>query len=255
MLVEPVGRNDITLHEHIELETDDGWRVGFVDPRRFGSVDLIETEREDLHRLLAGLGPEPLDDAFSVAVLAAALEGKTDADQGRPAGPEDRRRSGQHLCVRGAVPSRDFAAAAGVHRTGRAGEAAGAGDQADADRGDRGRRIVVARLCADQRGTRLFPARLEGLWARGRALPHVPGRRRLQRGAADRAGGPQHLLLCENSALEDFCAGWNCQPRQPFPSWPSTLSGDCPGHLSRHVLEFRDVVVGLAAFQGNLRPG
>jgi formamidopyrimidine-DNA glycosylase len=74
--VEPVGRNDITLHEHIELETDDGWRVGFVDPRRFGSVDLIETEREDQHRLLAGLGPEPLDDGFSVAVLDAALEGK-----------------------------------------------------------------------------------------------------------------------------------------------------------------------------------
>jgi formamidopyrimidine-DNA glycosylase len=76
MLLEPIGRNDITLHEHIELETDDGWRVGFVDPRRFGSVDLIETEREDSHRLLAGLGPEPLDAAFSVVVLAAALEGK-----------------------------------------------------------------------------------------------------------------------------------------------------------------------------------
>jgi formamidopyrimidine-DNA glycosylase len=76
MLVEPVGRNDITLHEHIELETDDGWRVGFVDPRRFGSVDLIETDREDQHKLLAGLGPEPLDDAFSPPVLDAALAGK-----------------------------------------------------------------------------------------------------------------------------------------------------------------------------------
>jgi len=76
MLLEPIGRNDITLHEHIEIETDDGWRVGFVDPRRFGSVDLIETDREDQHRLLAGLGPEPLDDAFSVALLSAALAGK-----------------------------------------------------------------------------------------------------------------------------------------------------------------------------------
>ena len=76
MLVEPVGRNDITLHEHIELETDDAWRVGFVDPRRFGSIDLIETDREDQHRLLAGLGPEPLEDAFSVATLSAALDGK-----------------------------------------------------------------------------------------------------------------------------------------------------------------------------------
>ncbi|HYZ23387.1 MAG TPA: bifunctional DNA-formamidopyrimidine glycosylase/DNA-(apurinic or apyrimidinic site) lyase [Rhodopila sp.] len=76
MVIEPVGRNDITLHEHLELETDDGWRVGFVDPRRFGSVDLIETAREDQHRLLAELGPEPLDDAFSAAVLNRALAGK-----------------------------------------------------------------------------------------------------------------------------------------------------------------------------------
>ncbi len=76
MVVEPVGRNDITLHEHVELETDDGWRVGFVDPRRFGSVDLIETDREDSHRLLAELGPEPLDEAFSVPVLDHALAGK-----------------------------------------------------------------------------------------------------------------------------------------------------------------------------------
>ena len=76
MLVEPVGRNDITLHEHIELETDDGWRVGFVDPRRFGSVDMIETNQEDTHRLLAGLGPEPLDDGFSVGILTLSLAGK-----------------------------------------------------------------------------------------------------------------------------------------------------------------------------------
>ena len=76
MLVEPAGRNDITRHEHMELETDDGWRVGFVDPRRFGSIDLIETHREDQHRLLAGMGPEPLGDAFSAAVLDAALAGR-----------------------------------------------------------------------------------------------------------------------------------------------------------------------------------
>ncbi|MDR3533277.1 MAG: bifunctional DNA-formamidopyrimidine glycosylase/DNA-(apurinic or apyrimidinic site) lyase [Rhodopila sp.] len=76
MLLEPIGRNELTPHEHLELETDDGWRVGFVDPRRFGSIDLIDTAKEDSHRLLAGLGPEPLDDAFSVPVLDAALKGK-----------------------------------------------------------------------------------------------------------------------------------------------------------------------------------
>jgi formamidopyrimidine-DNA glycosylase len=68
--------NTMTAHEHFVLEMDDGWRVGFVDPRRFGSVDLVPTAKEDAHRLLVGMGPEPLDDAFSVAVLSAALEGK-----------------------------------------------------------------------------------------------------------------------------------------------------------------------------------
>ena len=76
MLLGPANPNSVTAHEHVVLETDDGWRVGFVDPRRFGSVDLIATAQEDAHRLLAGLGPEPLDPAFTARVLAAALAGK-----------------------------------------------------------------------------------------------------------------------------------------------------------------------------------
>ena len=74
-----IGRacaNDIPAHEHLTLETEDGWRIGFVDPRRFGSVDLVATAAEDAHRLLAGLGPEPLDAAFTPALLSAALQGR-----------------------------------------------------------------------------------------------------------------------------------------------------------------------------------
>ncbi len=63
-------------HEHMVLVTDHGWRVGFVDPRRFGCVDLVPTDQEEAHRLLSGLGPEPLDDAFTPAVLSVALAGK-----------------------------------------------------------------------------------------------------------------------------------------------------------------------------------
>ncbi|MBC7432586.1 MAG: bifunctional DNA-formamidopyrimidine glycosylase/DNA-(apurinic or apyrimidinic site) lyase [Rubritepida sp.] len=63
------------LHEHMVLETAD-WRVGFVDPRRFGALDLVPTAAEDAHRFLAGLGPEPLEDSFTPAVLSAALAGK-----------------------------------------------------------------------------------------------------------------------------------------------------------------------------------
>ena len=70
------GPSPPVLHEHLVLEAEGGVRVGMVDPRRFGSVDLVETAAEDSHRLLAALGPEPLDDAFDAGVLGAALAGR-----------------------------------------------------------------------------------------------------------------------------------------------------------------------------------
>jgi formamidopyrimidine-DNA glycosylase len=47
-----------------------------VDPRRFGSVDLVATEAEDQHKLLADLGPEPFGPEITPAWLSAALAGK-----------------------------------------------------------------------------------------------------------------------------------------------------------------------------------
>jgi formamidopyrimidine-DNA glycosylase len=76
MVLTPVRPNQPTLHEHLVLETDDGWRLGFVDPRRFGSVDLVPTALEEQHRLLAELGPEPLEAGFTPAILSASLIGK-----------------------------------------------------------------------------------------------------------------------------------------------------------------------------------
>ena len=64
------------LHEHLVLLTDDGWRIALVDPRRFGSLDLIPTAAEHTHRLLAGLGPEPLGPGFDAAALSGALTGR-----------------------------------------------------------------------------------------------------------------------------------------------------------------------------------
>ena len=72
-----VGRTDGAAlpgkHDHVLLETDDGQRVVFNDPRRFGLMDLVEGASLALHPLLVSLGPEPLDDAFTPAVLSAAL--------------------------------------------------------------------------------------------------------------------------------------------------------------------------------------
>ena len=76
MVLGPSDDAPPAAHEHVRIETDDGWRVGFVDPRRFGSVDLVPTAAEDAHRLLAGLGPEPLDDGFTPEALSAALAGR-----------------------------------------------------------------------------------------------------------------------------------------------------------------------------------
>jgi formamidopyrimidine-DNA glycosylase len=64
------------LHEHMVLQTDDGWRIGFVDPRRFGALDLVATKAEDDHRLLRALGPEPLEPGFDGATLIRALAGR-----------------------------------------------------------------------------------------------------------------------------------------------------------------------------------
>lgn len=77
MVARPRGDNrPPPPHEHLILETESGTHVGFVDPRRFGSVDLVPTAAEDAHKLLAGMGPEPLEEAFTPAVLAAGLAGK-----------------------------------------------------------------------------------------------------------------------------------------------------------------------------------
>ena len=78
MVARPIADlpNAPVAHEHLALETEEGIRVGFVDPRRFGSVDLVPTAAEDAHRLLAGIGPEPLEEAFTPEVLTRGLAGK-----------------------------------------------------------------------------------------------------------------------------------------------------------------------------------
>ena len=63
-------------HDHVIVTTDRGAVVTYNDVRRFGLMDLWPTADLDRHPLLAGLGPEPLGNAFNGAVLAAALAGK-----------------------------------------------------------------------------------------------------------------------------------------------------------------------------------
>jgi len=60
-------------HDHVVLETDGGHSVRFNDPRRFGLMALARADGLAAHPLLAGLGPEPLDDGFDGPALAARL--------------------------------------------------------------------------------------------------------------------------------------------------------------------------------------
>jgi formamidopyrimidine-DNA glycosylase len=63
-------------HDHVVLDMEGGARVTFNDARRFGAMDLWQTADLASHRLLAGLGPEPLGNAFSAAILLACLDGR-----------------------------------------------------------------------------------------------------------------------------------------------------------------------------------
>ncbi|MCW8836626.1 MAG: bifunctional DNA-formamidopyrimidine glycosylase/DNA-(apurinic or apyrimidinic site) lyase [Rhodospirillales bacterium] len=63
-------------HDHVDLVTDAGVTLRYTDPRRFGLMDLGDAGSLGDHPLLAGLGPEPLDEAFTGRVLADRLSGK-----------------------------------------------------------------------------------------------------------------------------------------------------------------------------------
>jgi len=64
-------------HAHVVFETDDGGRVTYYDPRRFGFMGLVETAALAQHPWFAGMGPEPLSDAFDGAVLARGFDGRS----------------------------------------------------------------------------------------------------------------------------------------------------------------------------------
>ena len=63
-------------HDHVILVTDAGSEVRFNDARRFGMMDLVEEAHLGDHRLIAGLGPEPLGNEFNGPELARRLAGK-----------------------------------------------------------------------------------------------------------------------------------------------------------------------------------
>ncbi|MCP9481042.1 bifunctional DNA-formamidopyrimidine glycosylase/DNA-(apurinic or apyrimidinic site) lyase [Shimia sp. CNT1-13L.2] len=66
----------IEKHDHVIFDMDNGARITFNDPRRFGAMDLLATDGAHNHPLLAKLGPEPLGNAFDEAYLVDRLKGR-----------------------------------------------------------------------------------------------------------------------------------------------------------------------------------
>ena len=63
-------------HDHLVLLTDEGHRVRFCDPRRFGFMDLVPADAIDGHPHLACLGPDPLGPGFDGDYLGRRLAGR-----------------------------------------------------------------------------------------------------------------------------------------------------------------------------------
>ena len=66
-------------HDHVVFTLDDETELRFNDARRFGMLDYALAGELQQHRLFAGLGPEPLGNAFNGPALAAQLAGKATA--------------------------------------------------------------------------------------------------------------------------------------------------------------------------------
>ena len=59
-------------HDHVDLEFSHQGVLRFTDPRRFGAILWVENLAT--HKLLVGLGPEPLSSDFNIKMLQAKLK-------------------------------------------------------------------------------------------------------------------------------------------------------------------------------------
>ena len=73
-----IDPEDIGKHDHMVLATADH-RFALCDPRRFGFVDLVQTEAIEAWPPFAAMGPEPLGSGLSAKHLKAALADRKQA--------------------------------------------------------------------------------------------------------------------------------------------------------------------------------
>jgi formamidopyrimidine-DNA glycosylase len=131
-------------HTHIVFETENGARVEYNDPRRFGYMELIPTEEIGSHKLFASLGPEPLGNEFNANALAEAFRG--------------RKQNVKATLLRGSVSRPHFASPRGRARHGSATGKTRACRSCGPERSDRSGRLQPEGLRPSRWRARLFPA-------------------------------------------------------------------------------------------------
>ncbi len=67
---------EIKKHDHLILTLQDGVRIVYNDPRRFGMVFMVAGDELNNHPSFSALGPEPLGNEFSAPILTERLKGK-----------------------------------------------------------------------------------------------------------------------------------------------------------------------------------
>lgn len=74
-----VSKDAQIKHDHVIMDFEDGQRLTFNDPRRFGFMDVFGAKDEDKHPYLAHLGVEPLSNHFNGARILEAFKGRKTA--------------------------------------------------------------------------------------------------------------------------------------------------------------------------------
>jgi formamidopyrimidine-DNA glycosylase len=72
-----VDPSEVEKHDHFILETHAGRVAALNDPRRFGSLDLIDAANLQNFKPFRGMGPEPLSSDFDTSALQSAIAGRT----------------------------------------------------------------------------------------------------------------------------------------------------------------------------------
>lgn len=64
---------ELGKHDHLIFDIDNGMRMVYTDPRRFGLVTFADPDILETHPLLASMGPEPLSNSFHADYLRDKL--------------------------------------------------------------------------------------------------------------------------------------------------------------------------------------